>query len=87
MNHTNTLTIRYLLENIDWLLDQLADLNNDDYVLFDCPGQIELFSHMDVMSKIIAAFQRAGFGLCSVYIIDSTFINDQAKFISGILVY
>jgi GTPase SAR1 family protein len=78
--------LEYLLENIDWLLDQLSDLNNDDYVLFDCPGQIELFSHLDVMTKIIYMLQRTGFALCSVYVIDSTFINEESKFISGILV-
>jgi len=29
-----------LLDNIDWLEEKLADLYQDDYVLFDCPGQI-----------------------------------------------
>jgi len=78
--------LEYLLENIDWLMDQLGDLNTEDYVLFDCPGQIELFSHLDIMTRIINMLQKTGFALCSIYVIDSTFINEEAKFISGILV-
>jgi len=78
--------LEYLLENIGWLIDQLGDLNTEDYVLFDCPGQIELFSHLDVMTRIINMLQKTGFALCSIYVIDSTFINEEAKFISGILV-
>ncbi|OQU94441.1 hypothetical protein CLAIMM_00797 [Cladophialophora immunda] len=34
-----------LEENFDgWLVDGLRGLG-DDYVLFDCPGQVELFTH------------------------------------------
>jgi hypothetical protein len=30
--------MEYLVENIDWLKDQLADYA-DDYIVFDCPGE------------------------------------------------
>lgn len=30
--------------------NELGD-NQDDYILFDCPGQIELYTHMDTMKK------------------------------------
>lgn len=29
---------RYLVQNIDWLQEQLGD-DDDDYFLFDCPGK------------------------------------------------
>jgi len=64
----------------------LGDLNTDDYVLFDCPGQIELYAHLDIMTKVIGHLQTGGFSLCSVYILDSTFLTDDSKFISGIMV-
>ena len=30
---------RYLMQNIEWLQEQLGD-NDDDYFLFDCPGEL-----------------------------------------------
>jgi len=33
--------IEYLIQNQDWLVKQLDDtIRQDDYVIFDCPGQI-----------------------------------------------
>lgn len=31
---------RYLSQNFDWLHEQLEDIE-DDYILFDCPGNEE----------------------------------------------
>ena len=31
--------VRHLLENSDWLKDELDKFGEDDYVLLDCPGQ------------------------------------------------
>jgi GTPase SAR1 family protein len=42
----------YLIQNIDWLEDKIGDMGIDDYVLFDCPGQIELYTHLDIMNKV-----------------------------------
>ena len=41
--------MEYLIENIEWLMDELAEFAEDSFILFDCPGQIELYSHLDVM--------------------------------------
>ena len=30
---------RYLVQNLDWLEEQLGEFD-DDYILFDCPGNI-----------------------------------------------
>ena len=30
----------------------LDDLGGDEYVLFDCPGQIELYSHVPAMQQL-----------------------------------
>lgn len=77
--------MEYIIENKDWLHDQLSDLSNDDYVLFDCPGQIELYTHLDLMHSLCAMLQEIGFTLCSVYMLDTTFIQDNIKFVSGVL--
>ena len=47
---------RYLMKNMSWLEEQLGE-GDDDYFLFDCPGQIELYTHMDVMKNIVDALQ------------------------------
>lgn len=41
--------MEYLIENVDWLIDELNEFAEDSFILFDCPGQIELYSHLDVM--------------------------------------
>lgn len=68
-------------------MDEVGELNQDDYVIFDCPGQIELYAHLDIINRIINHLNMAGFSLVSVYILDSTFIVDEFKFISGALVF
>ena len=40
--------MQYLMENSDWLKEELGE-NEDDYILFDCPGQIELYTHMNTI--------------------------------------
>ena len=32
--------MEYLMQNTPWLEEQLGKVGQDDYVLFDCPGQI-----------------------------------------------
>ncbi len=77
--------IEYLLENLDWFEERISGLLDQDYILFDCPGQLELYSHLPVMSKIVSCLMKTGFSLCSVCLIDSTFLDDDMKFVSGVL--
>jgi GTPase SAR1 family protein len=48
--------MEFLLENLDWLEEQLQEVE-DDYILFDCPGQIELYTHLPVMRKLVDQLQ------------------------------
>ena len=75
--------MEYLLENIDWLIDELTEFAEDSFVLFDCPGQIELYSHLDVMTRLTRRIQKAGFIICAAYCADGTFVSDPAKYISA----
>jgi len=74
--------IEYLLENSDWLRDKLGD-SEDDYILFDCPGQIELYTHLTAMRKLVKQLQDWNFNVCSVFLVDVQFMTDGAKFLSG----
>ena len=77
--------MEYLVDNIDWLEDALDDLGQDEYVFFDCPGQIELYSHVPAMGSVCRELQRLGFRICACYLLDSQFVADASKFISGVL--
>ncbi|RLN95330.1 hypothetical protein BBJ28_00013077 [Nothophytophthora sp. Chile5] len=66
-------------------LDLLTEYSDDDYFIFDCPGQIELYSHLPVMKQLCDSLKDWGFTICGVYLIDSLFIVDPIKFISGVL--
>lgn len=74
--------LEYLIENSDWLRDQLGD-QDDDYVLFDCPGQIELYTHLTAVKKLVKMLQDWNFNVCSVFLLDVQFMTDGAKFLSG----
>lgn len=67
----------------DWLEDELENYLEDDYLVFDCPGQIELFSHVPVLKNFVEHLQRKNFKVCCVYLLDSQFITDVTKYISG----
>nr|GME21336.1 GPN-loop GTPase 3 [Ipomoea batatas] len=74
----------HLEENLDdWLTEELDNYMDDDYLVFDCPGQIELFSHVPVLKNFVEHLKRKNFNVCVVYLLDSQFITDVTKFISG----
>lgn len=74
--------IEYLVENSEWLHDRLGE-QDDDYLLFDCPGQIELYTHLQAIRKLVDMLQSWNFNLCVVFLVDVQFMTDGAKFLSG----
>ena len=66
--------ILYALEelehNFSWFESELSKLR-DEYILFDCPGQVELFTHHDSLRRIFFAIQKLGYRVCSSFIIFS----------------
>eukprot|EP00048_Salpingoeca_helianthica_P000201 m.39930 g.39930 ORF g.39930 m.39930 type:complete len:280 (+) comp10230_c0_seq3:17-856(+) len=76
--------LEYLINNMEVLEEVIGDFS-DDYLLFDCPGQIELYTHIPVMKTIVAHLQGMGYHVAAVYLLDSQFMSDASKFFSGIL--
>ncbi|CCH62603.1 hypothetical protein TBLA_0H03220 [Henningerozyma blattae CBS 6284] len=75
----------YLMKNLDWLDEEIGDYN-DEYLIFDCPGQIELYTHIPILPNIVRHLQQhLNFSLCATYLMESTFIVDNSKFFSGSL--
>ncbi|TFK14028.1 adherens junction-associated protein 1 [Platysternon megacephalum] len=76
--------MEYFAKNFDWLEDSLGHVE-DDYILFDCPGQIELYTHLPVMKQLVEQLQQWEFRVCGVFLVDSQFMVESFKFISGVL--
>ena len=85
---------RYLLENMDWLEEELGGFD-DDYLIIDCPGmyllvphfessrtpgQIELYTHHPFLPTLARNLQRMGIRTCAVYLLESQFMEDRYKF-------
>ncbi|CDW52245.1 GPN loop GTPase 3 [Trichuris trichiura] len=76
--------MEYLAQNLNWLEEELGE-GDDDYFLFDCPGQLELYTHAPVMKMIVEELKRMNFSLCAVFTLDTQFLLDVPKFMSGSL--
>eukprot|EP00918_Siedleckia_nematoides_P059186 GHVU01129073.1.p1 GENE.GHVU01129073.1~~GHVU01129073.1.p1 ORF type:complete len:267 (-),score=64.65 GHVU01129073.1:164-964(-) len=77
--------MEHLLDNIQWLEDVVASFVDDEYFLIDCPGQIELYTHVPVMRRIVEHLERMDVRICCVYCLDIGFLTDAARFLSGAL--
>lgn len=76
--------MEYLEENLEsWLGEELSSFVDDDYLIFDCPGQIELYSHLSVFRTFVDFLKRDGWNVAAVYCMDSQFASDATKYISG----
>ncbi|KAJ8290181.1 hypothetical protein GJAV_G00009660 [Gymnothorax javanicus] len=73
--------MEYLEANLDWLRTKLQPYA-DSYVLFDCPGQVELYTHQNSVKNIFAQLSLWNFRLTAVHLVDSHYCVDPAKFIS-----
>ena len=78
--------MEYLVEDGQgWLEDKLTEFSDDDYLVFDCPGQIELYSHVPAMRILVEILKRNDYAVCGVYAIDCMFATDASKLIAGML--
>lgn len=76
--------MEYLLENISWLEEQVGAFN-DDYLLIDCPGQVELYTHIPVMRGLVRWLGKWQYNMCCAFLLDAVFVSDASKFASGML--
>ncbi len=77
--------MEYFAKNFEWLIEQLEEDEDDDYVIFDCPGQIELYTHLPVMKQLVENLEKWNFRVCAVFLVDAQFLVDTPKFFSGVL--
>lgn len=81
--------MEYVEVNLDWLITKLRAKTQDcavPYVFFDCPGQVELYTHHEVMTKITQQLTKElDLRLVAVHLIDSTLCVDPYRYISAVL--
>lgn len=65
--------MEYLEESLeDWLGDELEQFGEDDYIIFDCPGQIELYSNSTVFRAFVQFLQTNGFQVSTALVLCAT---------------
>ncbi|KAJ2158567.1 hypothetical protein GGF46_003686 [Coemansia sp. RSA 552] len=79
--------IEYLEKNMGWLMDQLRPLADDGcYFIFDCPGQVELYTHNESIKTVVRELERKhDYRLACVHLVDASYCTDAARFISVLL--
>ncbi|KAI0560532.1 GPN-loop GTPase [Gracilaria domingensis] len=76
--------MEFLERNIEWLNKKLAE-NRGKYVVFDFPGQIELYTHNECIRTIVQSLDKRGYRLTQVNMVDAHYCADAAKFIAVML--
>lgn len=74
--------MEFLMDNLTWLEERIGEFD-DNYIIFDCPGQIELYTHMNIMRRFVDVLQSWNFRVCAVFLLDSHFMIDSSSFIAG----
>lgn len=75
--------MEYLLKNVSWLENKLDQFIDNDYLVFDLPGQIELYTHFPFMRQLVAKFAQWDIRVQALYFLDCQFIADPSKFFGG----
>jgi GPN-loop GTPase len=78
----------FLLQNLDFLSTAIEPLSEEYLILFDLPGQIELYTHIPLLPELVKYLSRLGplnISLCAAYLLEATFVIDKAKFFAGTL--
>jgi len=76
--------MEYIEENIDWLQEKVQSFK-EHYLVFDTPGQAELYTNHTSVRHIVDHIQRWGVRLCGVHLIDSYYCSVPSTYISAVL--
>lgn len=90
MNYGPNGALIYCMEKITgpkstWFNEAIGE-HQYDYLLIDMPGQIELYSHMNILSELMKVLVAKNYNVLLVYMTDAQFTSDPAKFLSASLV-
>ncbi|KAM7200058.1 GPN-loop GTPase 2 [Naviculisporaceae sp. PSN 640] len=81
--------VLYALEelenNFEWLEEGLKEIGDGDYILFDCPGQVELYTHHNSLRNIFYKLQKLGYRLVAVHLSDCFILTQPSLYLSNTL--
>lgn len=81
--HVDTI-VRTIEQRIDATTDDDNDNTQRPYIIFDLPGQIELYTHSECVLKLIQQLTvRLNLRLTAVQLIDAHYCTDSTKFIAA----
>jgi len=63
---------------------ETANPKDPCWVLFDMPGQVELYTHVDCIKSIVEKLEKE-MTLCTLNLVDSHYCSDPGKYISCLL--
>lgn len=78
----------FLMDNLDWLTEALDSLTEEYLIIFDMPGQIELYTHIPILPTLMRFLSQPGsldIRMAAVYLLEATFVVDRAKYFAGTL--
>jgi len=73
----------FLIKRIETAVED-ANTKQPCWILFDMPGQIELYTHIESVKKIIHKLGRL-MSICTVNLVDSHYCSEPGKYISCLL--
>jgi len=74
--------IQFARTNLDWVDSNLGKIDLSSYLIFDCPGQVGLYTADDNMKSIIDHLTSQDYRLTCVNLVDSHHCSDAGKFVS-----
>ena len=77
--------MEYLATNLDWLRAAMARLPAAAYLLFDFPGQVELYTCSSALDTVYQYLQSLSSHLTAVHLIDSYHLHSPSTFLSAVL--
>jgi len=79
--------MEYVVSHFAWLKERITMLlETSRYILFDCPGQVELYAHHTCVQDLLRCLStQLDCRLCSVHLLDSFYCTEPATFISATL--
>lgn len=78
--------IEQMHENVDGFIDEIKRLGRREYLLFDCPGQIELFTHHPALTNIFKRIEKElDMRLVVVNLVDCHYIVSPSQYISVLM--
>ncbi|KAK9462416.1 uncharacterized protein V1516DRAFT_694552 [Lipomyces oligophaga] len=74
-----------LEDNWEEFVSRIQELGEKEYIVFDCPGQVELFTHHSSLRRLFLGLQKLDYRLVVVNLIDSFYITSASQYISVLL--